>query len=64
MPWHGRNGNCDPRGAKQLILESPEKDLEKTSQRLVSPFMFSLQWLEVKIAKEAQVWIWKTNGTA
>lgn len=61
MPWHGRNGNCDPRGAKQLILESPEKDLEKTSQSIYVLFTVTRK---VKIAKEAQVWIWKTNGTA
>lgn len=61
MPWHGRNGNCDPRGVKQLILESPEKDLEKTSQSIYVLFTVTTK---VKIAKEAQVWIWKTNGIA
>lgn len=52
MPCRGRNVNCDPRGAKQLILESPEKDQEKTSQ---STYLLFTVTRKVKIAKEAQV---------
>lgn len=52
MPWHGRNGNRDPRGAKQLILESPEKDLKKTSQSI---YLLFIGIRTVKIAKEARL---------